>query len=680
MKKILCVVIATMLCMPLGVFADATGAQAMQEALVCVKNKIEVPHELSEFSPYSYENGGKTSYTFMWQNKESDTSMEIASDSEGRITNYYFHDSKLKSDKMLTKLSKSDILTFAEEFIKEALPEVYEGASTLVFREKSWSVNGVNYNLEFVRTYNGIEVKDNAVSVRITVYDDVPCVRSMYANINYDAAFENEGETVADYEKKYREVFPEEVIYKDVYSSEKKDATVLVYRFKDSETGFILASTGEVATEDPRETGGDEVFDTADKNMAMGSGGAREEVLTEKELAELSKVKNLISADGAFKLLDNLPHVKIDSSLKKESYNISQRNDKYIVSVSYASKDKDYRLSASFDGESGDVLSLYAGKYSAAARTFEMTPAKKKTADKNTDEFLKAALGDKLYGFELVRSDETKTNVSYDYDRVVNSIRYISDGIYVSYNAQDGMIASYSLDFDDMRSFDAPDGIIDADTAFSRLMEISPLKKIYMKTGGSYKVCFTVSEYGKEIDAFTGSEYNEYAWQKAEEYAYTDIENHWAGEKIAKLAEVQIGLAGDEFCPNDGIMQSDALRLFASGTRGRYYLDYSDADLYSELIREGILTEEEKNPEKLVTREEAFIYMIRLAGLGDVAKLSDIFKVEYEDGHLLSEGNIGYPAILTGMGVICGNGGKLRPNDTMTRAEAAVMVYNYMVK
>ena len=63
------------------------------------------------------------------------------------------------------------------------------------------------------------------------------------------------------------------------------------------------------------------------------------------------------------------------------------------------------------------------------------------------------------------------------------------------------------------------------------------------------------------------------------------------------------------------------------------------------------------------------MYMVKLDGLDKVAKLQDIFKVEYADGNLISKGKIGYPAILTGMKVICGNGGKVRPQDEITRAE-----------
>ena len=102
--------------------------------------------------------------------------------------------------------------------------------------------------------------------------------------------------------------------------------------------------------------------------------------------------------------------------------------------------------------------------------------------------------------------------------------------------------------------------------------------------------------------------------------------------------------------------------------------------LYQELIAEGILNEDDKNPDVRVKREDTFVYMIRLGGMEKVAKLSNIFKVEYADQNLITDGKIGYPAILTGMGVICGDGGYLRPTEPLTRAEAAVMLYNYMIR
>lgn len=53
--------------------------------------------------------------------------------------------------------------------------------------------------------------------------------------------------------------------------------------------------------------------------------------------------------------------------------------------------------------------------------------------------------------------------------------------------------------------------------------------------------------------------------------------------------------------------------------------------------------------------------------------------MDFADGNLLSKGKIGYCAILSGLGVITGDGGYLRPQSNLTRAEAMAMVYKYLL-
>ena len=154
MKKFLCVFIVLMLALPAFAFAKQESADKMQEVLITVKNKVEVPGELTEFTPYSDEHQDGATYVFSWTNEDKSANLEITADEMGRVRDYYSYDRNLKSEKKLTKLSKADIISFAEEFVKKTLPEVYEGESTLVFDEKSWNVNNLNYNLSFVRTYN----------------------------------------------------------------------------------------------------------------------------------------------------------------------------------------------------------------------------------------------------------------------------------------------------------------------------------------------------------------------------------------------------------------------------------------------------------------------------------------------------------------------------------------------
>ena len=112
---------------------------------------------------------------------------------------------------------------------------------------------------------------------------------------------------------------------------------------------------------------------------------------------------------------------------------------------------------------------------------------------------------------------------------------------------------------------------------------------------------------------------------------------------------------------------------------GRYYDGYTTEELYDRLVRDGYITEEEKAPESQVKREDAFVHVIRMAGLERVAKLTEIYRVTYGDQAELSEGKLGYAAILSGLGVICGDGGNLRPQDALTRAEAIALAHKYLL-
>ena len=415
----------------------------------------------------------------------------------------------------------------------------------------------------------------------------------------------------------------------------------------------------------------------ANKEMAsdsMSGGG----YLTEAEIKELKEIENLISADEARKILEKTPYVNLSKNMVQENFGISRYEDKYNVFVSFANEEDNRYISATFDGADGKILSLY--NRAPYTEEKEITKSKEENGKKAIDKFLTSVFP--AYSDEVVHvsTDVYSVSVSQDYDRCVNGIRYVSDGMYVNFNTEENIITDFSLDYAHQKEFATPEDAIVSEKAADCLLEIAPLKKIYISVGGTYTVCYTASKQGVVIDAYSGEEYLGNMRVPANVYSYTDLDGHWIKEKAEKLAEVQIGFEGKKLNPSDAITQYDLLRLFAAGIRYRSYLDYTEEELYRILESEGIFDISEKSPESLVTREDAFVYMVKLDGLDKVARLNGIFKVEYEDENLISYDKIGYPAILTGMGIICGNGGKLRPQDFITRAEAVSMVYNYMIQ
>lgn len=699
MKKVLCLVLVVLM---LSMMSSWTYAQAnesdksakMESVLQIVKQKISVPDELTEFKPSTRErvNSGKVEYVFRWYNEDGGASFEVSCDGEGRINRYYFYDNSLNSRKKLTVLSKANIIEFAETFLRKTLPEAFENDNDiLIFDEESWSVNGLNYSLRYIRMRDGVEVKDNEASLNICVYNDVPYVRNMSVYLNYEAEFDSVPKDAEGYKEKYKVAFPLELIYKDDVQyywkmgnvDNKKVETVLVYRHKDNNFGYTLAETGEIAEEDNLyelygDTGGgatNEKFETS-ADAAMG-----EESFTKQELAELERIKGLISKDDLKKIVKNIPNIGYNDTLEMSSHGIYFYDEKYAVETEFRNNDTYQYVNICVDGETGEVISLRSYVPSnKVSENKELTEAEKRNADEKIDKFLNVVAKEKFGEYALQNEDIYSKRVNKTYDRTVNDIRYISDRISVSFDAENGYVTNYNIDYASKREFAEPIGIVDMDTAYNVIIESAKLKKIYVHTGGTYKVCYTIGEYGTEIDAFTGEKFDSvYGAEPQKIYEYSDIGGHWAEKIIQKLGESQIGFKGEKFLPDEPANQLDLLKIFAAATRDSYYLNYDMEDIYEMFIDEGILTKEEKNPSGFVKREDAFVYMVRLEGLEDVAKLHDIFKVEYADENLISKEKIGYPAILTGKKIICGNGGYIRPDELITRAEAAVMVYNYMM-
>ena len=76
-----------------------------------------------------------------------------------------------------------------------------------------------------------------------------------------------------------------------------------------------------------------------------------------------------------------------------------------------------------------------------------------------------------------------------------------------------------------------------------------------------------------------------------------------------------------------------------------------------------------------MTRENAAIMLIEAMGAGNYAKYNDIYVQPFAD---VTE-NKGYIGILAAMGVLSGDeNGNFNPKRELTRAEAAIVIYNYL--
>ena len=686
MKRIVSLTLAlVMLIIPMAVFADSVVSEDMQRVLLIVKSKASVPAELSEFSGHVTTGKDRKTYTFEWNDKEYNKSMSVSCDEQGRINSYYNY-SVGNSEKKLSTVSKQEIIDFAHTFLKQTIPEAFENEEDkLIYDESTYNARGnLRYSLEFKRYRNHLMVKDNSASITLSITDDKIHVRNMSVNFEYDASFEEETQDIENFSEKYKEAFPLELIYCDEYNYEKTASgmpevkPMLIYRIKDGNAGYISMTSGEVIEEDTEQI----IFKEENSLTADSAGGssANKEMLTQQELAELSAVEGLLSIETIEKSIRSLPYISLTSGMKLSSSRLSKNErGEYLYVLEYRDSDKasgEY-FSTVVNANSGKIIRLSARTNRDAASDVNLTEKQKSAANEKMLKFIQKVCGEEFKQTQKQSSDCYGAYINDFYVRMVNGIKYVDNGISLNFDAKNNIVQSFSVTFTDGDFADASSAVDEA-SAYDKILEYSPITQMYIKCGGKYVKAATLKHRNVTLDAISGDVREMYTGDNPA-FSYRDIRGHWVEDAATKLSEIQIGLDGEYLNPDSAINQEKLLRLLASGIWGKYYHSYSTEELYDSLISQKILTEGENAPDSAVKRSDAFVYLIRFAQLEKIAKLQNTYKIEYADSNLLPAENLGYCAILSGLGVICGDGGYLRPADNLSAAEAIVMLYRYLL-
>ncbi len=683
MKKTISLILAlVMLALSLPVLAAADDAAKMQEVLLLVKEKISVPEELSEFSGNVSEIREKMHYYFDWTTPDYEKSISVSADSKGRISSYYYT-GLVTSDKRISAISKAEIISYAEEFLKKIVPEAFISEDDrLFYNEEGYYASGnLRYSLEFERKRGGVPVKNNYASLTLCIAEDKIYVRNMNVSFDYEAEFEEPATELINYAEKYIELFPTELVYQDEYNplakgNEPRNIPQLIYRIKDNHIGYMDIATGEELTEsldDDLYRKESATEDYAVNMMASGGGSS----LTPQEMAEIENVEGLLSIGEIIENIKKLPYLDFSDDLEMRSSSLYKDDfGKYYYRINYVLDNKNtYKyFNVRANAETGEIINLTnnSGGYNDE---ITLTAEEKAAAEEKIDEFLKLLAKDKISETSEEESEDYAEMVSRRFVRIVNGVKYVDDGISISFDAKNNLVRSYNLDFADAEFAD-PGKAIGEGAAYEKILEYAPVSPIYIRCGDKYKKAVSLEKWGIAVDAASGEIKNK---DVRSEYAYSDIAGHWAEEAATKLAEIQVGIAGSSLEPDKKMTQEEFLRLASVAIIGQYYGSSSTEEFYEMLMRDKFILEEEKAPEAEIKREDAFVFVIRMAGYEKIARLSGIYKVSYADQHLLQEGRVGYAAILSGLGVISGDGGNLRPKDTLTRAEALVMVYKYLL-
>ena len=98
------------------------------------------------------------------------------------------------------------------------------------------------------------------------------------------------------------------------------------------------------------------------------------------------------------------------------------------------------------------------------------------------------------------------------------------------------------------------------------------------------------------------------------------------------------------------------------------------------LLGFGMLTaNEEYNSKAEATRADGIKYIIRALGYRKPAELNGIYKCDFSDSEEIPDDVLGYAALAKGFGIVNGDeNGRFNAENPLTRADAAIMIYNYL--
>ncbi|MGN0674884.1 MAG: S-layer homology domain-containing protein, partial [Oscillospiraceae bacterium] len=456
----------------------------------------------------------------------------------------------------------------------------------------------------------------------------------------------------------------------------------------------------------------DAVAEECDSDEGLENPATGSVNFTPAELEKIQKDNNLIKTDKAFEMLKTDKLVALTDDYKLKSYEIYSTEDvktgdeTFYLDLRYAVKDelkenyKSYtNINVRLNAETGEVL--YLNRYGNKADLPKLDVAKAKgiaesvaktyskdiftqyKADKsNSSPVSSWTSGGKTY-YESERS--------FAFNRFVNGIQVTGDQISVSVDSN-GVVTSYSVNHTEDVTF-VPNNILGKSEAFDKLYDQQAFEYYYdgwitkdgkVKTYLIYKMdSFYLNANTGKLCSWSGTE--PYTYVSAEDVKYSDIKGIKQEEAIRALQKYGVVLTTKSKFEPDKLITEDEFMNLVTSALGGYSVAYED-EVEVEYVEEDMTlaqkteaekkAEAEKKDKAETTVKEAAVMFGKLYLSADIAKLN-IFKSPFSDVKNSDE-DAGYIAVANAKGFITGENGKLNGEKTITRAEAAQIIYDYL--
>lgn len=698
MKKISIVLLAVIVTIsgliPITAYGENSYDKKLEEAILKAKKLFNISDEYDKFTSNVNSYDGNINFYLNWVDSAGKLkNINVNVDIDGNIISYDSYSSVYKEpDLKLPTYTKDEAEKIAMEFIANVDSKV---AKEIKLIPQNYPSNSMDqqYYFNFSRYVNGIQFQQNSVSVSVNKYSGE--IEHYYSNWDRKAVFPSpekaltldKGKEAYKTEIGIKPMYKADVYYRPVDVNGRENNYYLAYGVLGPHRG-IDAFTGKKV--DLNYYGPYYGLEENAKAMDSGAGG-----LTPVEQESVDKLSGLIDEKTAEKKARET--LKIDDGYKLINTNIysNYKNPgEYNWNMHFqkeVSKDKFLYIDVGLNAKTGEILNFYRTvEYELGAKA-NINRAKALDIAK---EYIKKIQPNKVNEIELMEdqyAEDSQLSYYFQFIRKDGEVYVENDRIYVGVDGVGGEVNSYTLDWF-KGELPSKKELISIDKAYDVLWDKIGLELMYIKTydytkpegqNSEIKLVYTLNQNKPVIISGTTGELLDYTGKPYVEYkpiSYKDIDKSYAKDKIMTLAEYGVGFKEEEFKPKEKIKQKDFMYLLWK-SQNQYGIDnLTEDDLYREFIRLGYIKEEEKNPNRIVTKEEAVKYIIRAMKLDKVAEL-DIYRDLFNDQKDVSDGLMGYMNIAYGLRIVVGDGkGNIKPRYELVREDAANMIYNYMFK
>jgi regulator of RNase E activity RraB len=267
-----------------------------------------------------------------------------------------------------------------------------------------------------------------------------------------------------------------------------------------------------------------------------------------------------------------------------------------------------------------------------------------------------------------------------EYQLIYDGVRVYNNGASVYIDAEWGEISSFNLNYTDALF---PDHKLAANLSavYDKVLSEDNFRLGYLKIYDSEtKENKAALVYAIEDNMILSAEtLDKLDWslepiKEKEEFEYNDLYGHYAEDAAQKLLLMDICYDENMLRADDSVLQKDYLKLIARAVLNRSFAK-TDEDFYNYMIRQGVLSKDNINPDAPITRISGVKYLLNALGYAEFAAIRGIFSCPFVD---VAESDKGYGALAAGLGLVYSQTDTFSAQANLKRGDALIIIYNYL--